>query len=146
DVSKHETRITQTEKDINSKVDATEYKEDKDGMVNDIKSNTSEINQNAKEISTKVDKTYVKGAMDDDFMKGRNIIHNSNGFEETVRRGVTDKIEKIQDLEWKVQDATRIKANEGKEYRKLTRNIMGTTGVEGVWSVWVKNMGDADIK
>lgn len=146
DVSKHETRITQTEKDINSKVDATEYKEDKDGIVSDIKSNTSEINQNAKEISSKVDETYVKGAIDDVVIDGRNIIPNSNEFEETVRTGVTATFDTIEVLEWNAQDATRIKANGGNEYRKLTRNIMGTTGVEGVWSVWVKNMGDDDIK
>src|SRR5690625_415877 len=146
DVSKHETRITQTEKDINSKVDATEYKEDKDGIVSDIKSNTSEINQNAKEISSKVDETYVKGAIDDVVIDGRNIIPNSNEFEETVRTGVTATFDTIEVLEWNAQDATRIKANGGNEYRKLTRKIMGTTGVEGVWSVWVKNMGDDDIK
>src|SRR5699024_12029149 len=38
------------------------------------------------------------------------------------------------------------KVNGVKEYRKLTKNIMGTNGVEGVWYVWVKNMSDDEIK
>lgn len=54
DLKDQSSRITQTEKDISSKVDSSTYKQDKDSLETEIGNNKSSIEQNAKEIASKV--------------------------------------------------------------------------------------------
>ncbi|WP_077301561.1 phage tail spike protein [Virgibacillus pantothenticus] len=54
DLESHESRITQTETDIQSKVSNTQYKQDKQSLETSIKENKSSIEQNAESIASKV--------------------------------------------------------------------------------------------
>src|SRR5699024_1468845 len=54
DLESHETRISQSERDIKSKVSDTQYQQDKESLETSISDNQSSIEQNARKIESKV--------------------------------------------------------------------------------------------
>lgn len=62
-LSSHESRITQTEKDITSKVSSTKYTTDMNGVVQDLEDHETRITQTEKDITSKVSSTTYNQKM-----------------------------------------------------------------------------------
>ncbi|MGG4181636.1 hypothetical protein ABEW03_20410 [Virgibacillus pantothenticus] len=149
-IKENKSSIEQNAESIASKVSSDEYRTDKEGIIKDIRQNKSSIEQNAKSIRSKVDSTYVQGEIGKIEVGGRNLVLNSNDFTNMRgHQGASYTFEKnVSVPEWKASDSTRIKTSGGSSHVKLTAFNIGE-GVKGViytWSVWVKNLGESDLK
>src|SRR5699024_8604407 len=83
DLESHETRISQSERDIKSKVSDTQYQQDKESLETSISDNQSSIEQNARKIESKVSdeqyQTDKEGILN-------NIESNTSSIEQNAKK------------------------------------------------------------
>ena len=144
-VSDNSSSITQNAKEIALKASQTEL----NSVTGRISTAESQLSVQSGQIALRATKTEVENAIDGIEVGGRNLIPNSNEFSRLLRSDARfiafEEGQKVE--EWNTEEATYVEAETTQANSTILTSVaLGTTGLVGVWSIYVKNAGDSSIR